>query len=494
MGAVNIDNTGSGSSVTLSSNGTQLLLNGTAVGGASAVTISNKTGAYTVVSGDLGAVINCTSGSFTVALTAAASLGSGFNCWIWNTSTTATDVITIDPNGAETIDGVATLTLQRGEGTQIVCNGTNWLTGDKKTMRGYAENIPADSTLGARPIATGSGGVAVGAGSTASGSYSFAQGKATASGAGALAIGGYLLGTGTVTASGNASIAMGMFNSAATASSAYSTAIGLNSAGDAAQAVTGAGAMALGGSYASGASSFAAAVANNTSSYGARGANSVSIGWLTSATATGTQAFGYRASATANQATAIGSFAVASGLGALALSTELSGYYTTASATYSVAVGNMALSNIASKYAYSGGGFVDAGDAQTGTFVLRNATTNATATVLTTNGSAAGSTNQVILPNSSAYVFSGIVVARQQAAGGTASAAWKVEGLIRREGSVGTTTLVASTVTAISNVPGWTIALSANTTYGGLAVTATGAAATNIRWVATINTSEVTYA
>jgi hypothetical protein len=69
-----------------------------------------------------------------------------------------------------------------------------------------------------------------------------------------------------------------------------------------------------------------------------------------------------------------------------------------------------------------------------------------------------------------------------------------VEGLIRREANAASTVLVASTVTAIDNTPGWTLALSGNTTNGGLAITATGAAATNIRWVATIQTSEVTYA
>jgi hypothetical protein len=45
----------------------------------------------------------------------------------------------------------------------------------------------------------------------------------------------------------------------------------------------------------------------------------------------------------------------------------------------------------------------------------------------------------------------------------------------------------------IDNTPGWTLALSADTTNGGLAITATGAASTNIRFVATIHTSEVTY-
>jgi hypothetical protein len=47
----------------------------TAGGGSSALTIQNKTGAYTVVAGDLGTIINCTSGTFTVSLTAAATLG-----------------------------------------------------------------------------------------------------------------------------------------------------------------------------------------------------------------------------------------------------------------------------------------------------------------------------------------------------------------------------------------------------------------------------------
>jgi hypothetical protein len=43
-------------------------------------------------------------------------------------------------------------------------------------------------------------------------------------------------------------------------------------------------------------------------------------------------------------------------------------------------------------------------------------------------------TNQIILPNNSAYAFHGTIVARQQASAGTACAAWKIEGLIRREG------------------------------------------------------------
>jgi hypothetical protein len=55
------------------------------------------------------------------------------------------------------------------------------------------------------------------------------------------------------------------------------------------------------------------------------------------------------------------------------------------------------------------------------------------------------------------------------------------------------TVLVNSATTVLDNTPLWGMALSADTTNGGLKIEVTGAAATNIRWVATINTSEVTY-
>ncbi len=445
----------------------------------------NKTGAYTVVASDNGTIINCTSGTFTVSLTAAATLGAGFNCWIWNTSATTSHAITIDPNASETIDGRTTLILRRGEGTQIVCDGTNWQTGDKKTMRGYAENISASNV---RPVASGADSIAVGNGASAAGGTSIAIGAdASAVASRSVAIGN------NSAASTTGSLAIGYVTSA---TPNYSSAIGNTSSGSGSQTVTGSGAMALGGSYASGTDSFAAAIANNTSTYGAKGANSVAIGREALANGSSATAIGYRATATASNSFTFGSFGSANAASSLILSTADSVYATSnaAAATNSVVIGFGATANIKGQVAYACGVFAAAADAQTGTFVLRRATTDATATVLTTDNSAPGTDDQIILPNNSAYAFTGTVVARQQASGGTASAAWKIEGLIRREGSAGTTTLVASTVTAIDNTPGWTLALSADTTNGGLKIEATGAAATNIRWVATVQTSEVTYA
>lgn len=455
----------------------------TAGGGSSTLTIQNKTGAYTVVAGDLGTIINCTSGTFTVALGAAATLGVGFNCWIWNTGD---GTVTIDPSGSETIDGTGTTYILRPRaGVQIVCNGTSWITGDVKAYRLYQESSPNDGNF-TRPVASGFGSVAIGGSATASNQNSLALGYfARATGAGSIALGFSLAsaadsiaisgtqGLGAATASQSNAIAIGV---GATASSANSSALGRNSGNQGSQAVTGSGAMALGGSYASGTDSFAAAVANNTSSYGATGVNSVAVGKQAFASSTSAISLGETAQATGSYSIAIGYGCVAS-----AIAGQAYGY----TALSSVVVG---------KIAFAIGSFVAAGDAQKGVFILRRLTTNTTPTLLSTNGAAAGNNNQIILPNNSAYAFTGIVVARQQASGGTASAAWKIEGLIRREGSAGTTTLVASTVLAISNLPLWTLALSADTTNGGLAITATGAAATNIRWVATVQTSEVTYA
>ncbi len=451
-------------------------------------TISGKTGAYTVVAGDLGTIINCTANTFTVNLTAAATLGVGFNCWVWNTSNTATDVITVDPNGAETIDGMATLILRRGEGMQIVCDGTNWQTGDKKTMRMYAENF--DNTT-ARPIATGALSMALGHTATASAQDAYALGR-------------------SATASGQSGIAIG---TNATASSTRSTAVGGNSSSQGAQAVTGAGAMALGGSYASGDDALAAAIANNTSAYGATGPNSVALGknakasGAVSSIAIGesslssnyaAMAIGYSTTASSTYAIAIGYGATASGTSAVAIGNITNLYSALANKADAHAYGAGSQADVIGKWAYANGDFIATTTwvrgLQTGMFVMKKQTTDATATPISTDAGTAGATNQVILPNNTAFAFDGIVVARRQAAGGTESAAWKVEGLIRREGSAATTTLVASTVTAISNVPGWTLALTADTTNGGLAVTFTGAAATNIRTVANIRTVEVTYA
>lgn len=65
--------------------------------------------------------------SFTFSLPAAASNTSRV-VTIWHNGTSLTQVYTIDPNGAETIDGTATFLLYTtGERLTIISDGTNWL-------------------------------------------------------------------------------------------------------------------------------------------------------------------------------------------------------------------------------------------------------------------------------------------------------------------------------------------------------------------------------
>jgi len=168
-----------------------------------------------------------------------------------------------------------------------------------------------------------------------------------------------------------------------------------------------------------------------------------------------------------------------------------------ASGVYSQALGNGAnTQGIWGKLAKASGFFSNYADAQTGIFVLRSDTTDATPEALTTNNSTAGVNDQVILPNNSAYSFSGTITARQQASAGSEYASWEIKGALLRDGSAATTVLgngIKNKLYASAGASAWDIALTADTTNGGLAITVTGAAATNIRWVATVNTSEVTY-
>jgi hypothetical protein len=112
---------------------------------------------------------------------------------------------------------------------------------------------------------------------------------------------------------------------------------------------------------------------------------------------------------------------------------------------------------------------------------------------LTTDGGSPSSTNQIHLDSSdgdSAISFLGTVLAFENPAeGGSGVAAWKVEGLITQVGS--TITLVNSAITVINNAPGWTLTLSADSTYDALKIAITGTGINNARCAATIHTTEI---
>jgi hypothetical protein len=88
------------------------------------LTEQTKSGAYTVVATDRGSVILGNSATaFTLSLTAAATLGANFLFLIRNIND---GVVTVDPSGAELVNGASTLALQRGATAILWCTGSAW--------------------------------------------------------------------------------------------------------------------------------------------------------------------------------------------------------------------------------------------------------------------------------------------------------------------------------------------------------------------------------
>jgi len=99
----------------------QLQVNGSISGIGFKQNYVTKTGAYTATDADY--VIDCTSGTFTVTLPAS----SGRTGRILIIKNSGAGTITVDGNGAETIDGAATYSLAVQYATvQIMSDGTNW--------------------------------------------------------------------------------------------------------------------------------------------------------------------------------------------------------------------------------------------------------------------------------------------------------------------------------------------------------------------------------
>jgi hypothetical protein len=308
------------------------------------------------------------------------------------------------------------------------------------------------------------------------------------------------------TASGGASIAYGY---SSVASSNNSVAFGINSNSQGSVTATGAGAMALGGSYASGTDSFAAAIANNTSSYGATGSgSSIAMGFQSKATSISTYtgialgsvayqnniyggiAIGYHPLASGAQATAIGYYAIASGDNSI----SFGGANSSATGYLSVVLGGYGgVAAQTGKYVFGSFTMSTLGDAQSGKIVLRAATTTTTAVVLTSNAEAASTTNQLIVASGQAMAIQGTLIAKESGSGNMA--AYNITGAVSNNGGTMAVTGLALTLIGSDSIGlGASPTIAVDNTNKGVTITSGYKSATNIRWVATLNTSEATYA
>jgi hypothetical protein len=151
--------------------------------------------------------------------------------------------------------------------------------------------------------------------------------------------------------------------------------------------------------------------------------------------------------------------------------------------------GYYAVADKYAQHAHAAGQFADDGDAQVSLLVARNHTTDATTTELFLDGSAAKAT----IPTDTAWEFDVHIVAAEQGMANVKK--FHRTGLIMNDG--GSTSI--STVDTIGTdreigSPGaWAVALSANDTDDALKIEVDGEAATNIRWVAKISLTEISY-
>lgn len=90
-----------------------------------AITVLTLNSNYTLGAGERAELINWTGASGTISLTAAASLGADWFCYIRNSGSSN---ITIDPNLSELINGSTTISLAPFDSCMIVCSGAAFYT------------------------------------------------------------------------------------------------------------------------------------------------------------------------------------------------------------------------------------------------------------------------------------------------------------------------------------------------------------------------------
>jgi hypothetical protein len=178
-------------------------------------------------------------------------------------------------------------------------------------------------------------------------------------------------------------------------------------------------------------------------------------------------------------ASALGDNSVALGEGANALATD------------SLAIGKQSLARIQGGVVQANGRFASTGDAQTGKYLLRTHTVNQVPTELFVDGT--NGSIRLELPDNSTWTFR-VTVTAHRTDGEDGHAGFEATGVIYRGSGVSTTALqgqVSKTIVGRSDAA-WDINIASDQAYGALKITAKGELSKIIRWVALVETLEIT--
>lgn len=150
--------------------------------------------------------------------------------------------------------------------------------------------------------------------------------------------------------------------------------------------------------------------------------------------------------------------------------------------------GSSAIADKIGQIAHATGAFLVLGDAQASSIVMRRASTDVTPVALYTDGAS----GQCTIPNNASWMFQIKLVARKD---NGLTSIYKAEGLITNVAGV-VTMPAAATVTEIYDgigLPATPVAVTADDPNNALSIVCTGVAATNIHWVAEVQTVETIY-
>jgi len=114
----------------------------TSLGVDAARTFATKSANYTALAADKNVHLRF-DGSYTLSLTAAATLTSGWYCFVQADG----GAVTIDPNGAETINGQSTIIIPNGGSSVIWCTGSTFYATKTATPSGDFRNKVINGTF-----------------------------------------------------------------------------------------------------------------------------------------------------------------------------------------------------------------------------------------------------------------------------------------------------------------------------------------------------------
>lgn len=226
-------------------------------------------------------------------------------------------------------------------------------------------------------------------------------------------------------------------------------------------------------------------ITRGSSSQVASGSNSIVQGSFCRASGVSSIAIGNGCTASGSYSVALGTGCTANSNGSVAIGSSCS-----AGAVYALATGQQTTARGVAG-ATTEGYSASPGRQQMARYPTRLDTTSDTASTMTADGGPPSTSDLPVMPDNSAYYCRIRVLARNTST--NESKSWSGTALIKRGANAAATTLVGSSIasdfgdTAMSAC---TAEISANTTYGALAVIVTGLASTSIRWVAQLETVE----